>query len=104
MCFYLILSLCTNDTQSRFMVKNFNVCRFALDWSPIIHEMTKRKSKSEIIYEMVRGVRQAQVEHGMCVSLSQSCPPNDFSPNVRAGLLKLARNCQHRVGRNFPSV
>ena len=38
---------------------------------------------------MVRGVRQAQVEHGMCVSLSQSCPPNDFSPNVRAGLLKL---------------
>ena len=50
------------------------------------------------------GVRRAQVEHGMCVSLSQSCPPNDFSPNVRAGLLKLARNCQHRLGRNFPSV
>ena len=29
-CCVFQLSLCTNGTQSRFMVKNFNVCRFAL--------------------------------------------------------------------------
>ena len=54
MCFYLFFyksSLCTNGTQSRFMVKNFNFFRFALDWE--LHNTWKwLKGKGKVKFFM----------------------------------------------------